>query len=1065
MSSLHNPFLFLGFLLAACQPSMSALENWPSGELLGRYAFDEAEGDVVKDYSFGSNHGIAYGCQRAPGVAGNALLFRSASDWVAIPHHPSFNGNRFFSVQIWIKPESLTQAGKFQYLAGLGSAWFLRLDSEGKVTLGINLSGLKEIRSDSAVRIGEWNHVAASYDGKEVRLFVNGKQAGASAQTSTLLMPRERPIVLGTCPWAIGLDGFVGAIDEFRLYSRPLPPAEVEMLYAENAPGKHTDQVREGQQATDPAVVIDLSNGPEGLSSSQSIGNRKPIELVETDWGQDSDGGFLSLLGPTSSLTSPKPNWLRKPTTFTVSFWVNLKEAKGHLLGIGGSLFVRNGYTGTLNFGLSMDGTWRELFATNPLTLDQWHHIVCVYDGIYMRIFIDGKPDNLTMQAGSFTFEGQPLTLGASAWAAKEGSARAAFRDVRVYNDALTIDQIRRTDPRLEVLVQALSKRAAESFQTSKENFQRWHQWALSLSGNEPKPVQQAQALSIMQTPAISSQKVLPETPLSELVGVKSNTMAIVATAGEMETLSVVFRADRAIEAFSVEFSELKGDAKAIPSESLNPFWVKSWYQDGNAWHQVEKNWEKTIVPELLLKDDSLITINKETKDNFIKLTRGESVDYAWVSEPRVRESSEGRSGVQRPEDFPVYDSKTLLPISLGKNETRQLWVKVKVPKDAKAGVYRGELTVKAAGQTIESLDIVLYVLPFSLPKATTRYDFNKPFSHGIYYWGAPDLADATTVGGTSKSLAQMSAELRDMYEHGIDSPIMIWSTEIMYGAPHLFRKALQVWKDAGFAGQPIYFGDSGCLQGSDPEKVIANVKEVIRICREMGIPDVYFYGVDERKGDELQKQRAIWEKAREAGAKIIVSGFEGQFEAVGDILDVCVWAFEPKQSEAAKWHKAGHRIWSYYNPQAGVENPEVYRRNFGLDLWSRNFDGTATYDYNDNLLGFWNDFNHIYYRRHGFVLPTADTFVSTIAWDGYREALDDVKYLTALRDAVRHAKQAKSDSSAAWIAESEVLIQDVADHSKTIDLDVTRMKIIQLLLQSPSLNTNATTTKTPVRQ
>jgi hypothetical protein len=216
-----------------------------------------------------------------------------------------------------------------------------------------------------------------------------------------------------------------------------------------------------------------------------------------------------------------------------------------------------------------------------------------------------------------------------------------------------------------------------------------------------------------------------------------------------------------------------------------------------------------------------------------------------------------------------------------------------------------------------------------------------------------------------------------------------------------------------------------------------------------MGIPDVYFYGIDEQKGDKLVQQRKIWKAVREAGGKIIVSGFEGQFEAVGDLLDVCVWAFAPKESEAAKWHSVGHRVWNYYNPQGGVENPEIYRRNYGYVLWGMNYDGSGTYNYIDVLRESWNDFDHEYYRRHNFVYPTAEGFVPTIAWDGYREALDDVRYATALRQAMDRAK--KNNPDAKLVEKAGRLLHDIAEKSATIDLELARKEIIQLILELDS--------------
>ena len=49
----------------------------------------------------------------------------------------------------------------------------------------------------------------------------------------------------------------------------------------------------------------------------------------------------------------------------------------------------------------------------------------------------------------------------------------------------------------------------------------------------------------------------------------------------------------------------------------------------------------------------------------------------------------------------------------------------------------------------------------------------------------------------------------------------------------------------------------------------------------------------------------------------------------VGDILDSECHTYELNQRKF--WHKYGHKILSYGNPQVGVENPEIYRRNYRI--------------------------------------------------------------------------------------------------------------------------------------
>ena len=171
-----------------------------------------------------------------------------------------------------------------------------------------------------------------------------------------------------------------------------------------------------------------------------------------------------------------------------------------------------------------------------------------------------------------------------------------------------------------------------------------------------------------------------------------------------------------------------------------------------------------------------------------------------------------------------------------------------------------------------------------------------------------------------------------------------------------------------------------------------------------------------------------------------MVSGYTGTFETMGDLLDLLVWSGPLSPEEAAKWHSRGKRILSYDNPQAGVENPEIYRRNYGLLLWKNNYDGPMDFAYYVSCENTWNDFDSSEYRDFNFVYPTVNGVIDTIAWEGFREGMDDVRYATVLRQAIKKAKTGPDVRSAQeWLSEMDV---------EKGDLDTIRLKMITYILK-----------------
>jgi hypothetical protein len=221
--------------------------------------------------------------------------------------------------------------------------------------------------------------------------------------------------------------------------------------------------------------------------------------------------------------------------------------------------------------------------------------------------------------------------------------------------------------------------------------------------------------------------------------------------------------------------------------------------------------------------------------------------------------------------------------------------------------------------------------------------------------------------------------------------------------------------KKIGFKN-PLVLGSSGHIgnytNDTDIVKMQERLKKAMATAKEFGFDDVYFYGFDEAYGKKLLSQRKAWKAAKEVGAKIVVSGGNGHFENVGDLLDLCIYHEAPENAKPSDWHSISHRIWKYGTPQSGPEDPRLFRRNYGLYLWSLGFDGANTYCEMD-ADGVWNDMASLQkmrasgksggcYRSHSTLYPTLDGAIETLAITGLESAIKDVRYMTKLRQLLR---------------------------------------------------------------
>lgn len=464
---------------------------------------------------------------------------------------------------------------------------------------------------------------------------------------------------------------------------------------------------------------------------------------------------------------------------------------------------------------------------------------------------------------------------------------------------------------------------------------------------------------------------------------------------GEYESVTAAVFALEDIGGLRVTVSDLEGPDGTIRSSEVDVFVVKCWFQAGRGiWPRPDT---RLYVPELLLKDPALVRVDMDSRDNYLRST-SEDGEHAYVlcSGP----DSEGLEGVR-----PV-DAEALQPVDIPRRSLKQFWFTIRIPEDAVAGEYAGTVTFEApTGRSTMPLRLTVH-----------EFDLEPPrIAYSIYYRAKLSTDGAPTIGSELKSEEQYLAEMRDLLAHGVPYPTNYQGMQ----EPRL-RRVFELRREAGLPGGPFFNLGRHTGSSSEPDALESTRRDVARWierCAEYGYDPVYFYGTDEARGDQLTAQRAAWQAVQEAGGKTFVACYHGTFEAMGGLLNLAVLAGRPDPREAAKWQGVGSAIYCYAFPQVGNEEPETYRRNFGIHLWKAGYDGAMNYAYQHGFGHIWNDFDNATYRDHNFTYPTLNGVVGTIQWEGFREAVDDVRYLTTLDKAIRGAPPAKRHlAGQAWL-------------------------------------------------
>jgi hypothetical protein len=258
----------------------------PSIHPVAAYTFDEGDGLVLTDISGNSNHGVVGGASwTTDGRFGNALVFDGVDDWVTAPDAPSLNLASGMTLMAWVFPtahgDGVWRNVLLKERAG-GEVFSLYSNVDTNVPTVYVVSAAApgtplDVRGTSQLPVNTWTHLAATYDGTSLRLFVSGAQVGTRAVSGPLLTSSGTLRIGGNSVWG---EFFQGRIDEVRVYNRALTQAEI--LTDVNTPvsGSLSDTIspwRFGGQPTG-TLAMDTTQATLSLSTSEAATCRYSLE-------------------------------------------------------------------------------------------------------------------------------------------------------------------------------------------------------------------------------------------------------------------------------------------------------------------------------------------------------------------------------------------------------------------------------------------------------------------------------------------------------------------------------------------------------------------------------------------------------------------------------------------------------------------------------------------------------------------------------------------------------------------------------------------------------------------
>jgi hypothetical protein len=179
-------------------------------------------GGNVRDYSGNGNEGTATGTTVAAGKYNKARTFNGSTDYIATSYNSSLNPTSAITMAAWIKT---TQATRGDIVARFGANPFpgyalnIGQGAAGVPGCWVGDSAGGYVYGSSTVNNGEWHHVACTYNGSSVTVYIDGGAGTPAARTNGLNNTSDT-LHIGRFSSGAGTGGyFNGQIDDVRIYN------------------------------------------------------------------------------------------------------------------------------------------------------------------------------------------------------------------------------------------------------------------------------------------------------------------------------------------------------------------------------------------------------------------------------------------------------------------------------------------------------------------------------------------------------------------------------------------------------------------------------------------------------------------------------------------------------------------------------------------------------------------------------------------------------------------------------------------------------------------------------
>ena len=338
---------------------------------------------------------------------------------------PEFNISEQVSVSGWYHPTTLDATTKYlTYGSGTTKSMYIKTDPSNAGKLLYSSNGIDERASSTTLSTNNWYYITLTGNSTETKLYVNGKLD--STVTNTTGISDLKSFYVGNNN-SLSTSGFVGKVDEVKLYNTVLAASEVAGSYT--SPKSPVAYYTFDQKST--TGVFDISTNNNSGTWTGSTTNRYTTGKFGSAGVFDGATDYVSTSDTPFDIT----------TDFTLESWINLGTAGSapynivskHSTATSGGYALFVDANGAVNC-LTDNGTTETVSKTANSAVTSssgWVHVAAVREETSCKVYVN--TEDKTVTAGTHT------TLATNDAGLRLGSNTAGSEFFKGYLDEVKI--------------------------------------------------------------------------------------------------------------------------------------------------------------------------------------------------------------------------------------------------------------------------------------------------------------------------------------------------------------------------------------------------------------------------------------------------------------------------------------------------------------------------------------------------------------------------------------------------------------------------------------------------